>query len=90
MGPANERRRYNVTSSFICWSHTQNETVIILAFMVYAVSGLSQWETCQHGERQITSELIRSLLHDFQPMVSEFQEHIYLPTTVTSVLTIRS
>ena len=48
MGSANERRRYNVTSSFICWAHTQNETMIILAFMVYSVSGLSQWETTPH------------------------------------------
>ena len=25
MGPANERRRYNVTSSLIAWAHTQGD-----------------------------------------------------------------
>ena len=25
MHPANERRRYNVTSSLICWAHTESD-----------------------------------------------------------------
>ena len=29
MGTANERRRYNVTSSFIGWAHTQNDPCLL-------------------------------------------------------------
>ena len=31
MRPANERRRYNVTSSLIGWAHAQNDPCLLLA-----------------------------------------------------------
>ena len=54
MRPANERRRYIVTSSIIGWVHTQNDPCSrcgrSLLHVYFALSGLGDW---QHRTRSI-------------------------------------
>ena len=41
MGSANERRRYNITSSLICWTHTQNVAWLWFFFVMVRLACLA-------------------------------------------------
>ena len=48
MNPANERRRYNVTSSPIGWAHTQNEPCITVQTVGLIPDDIMTWKHIPH------------------------------------------
>ena len=48
MCPANERRRYNVTSSLINWAHSQNDPCMLIIGCLSRTDRFSSWRLWVH------------------------------------------
>ena len=76
--PANERRRYNVTSPLIGWAHTQNDPCIILTSDGVATDGY-----LHHSASMSFIIKINSWLHKPYPFqYGMLQGHLLIPIPV--------